>query len=179
MNVSVELRAESLRRQLSIFDVMEKLSIEFLHRGTHQVPCPFHGEDRKPSARIYADTNKIYCFTCARGWDVLGTVQAKRECSFSDAVSWLEVEFKIEYAGDGLASLVQSKLDHVPRPQLEQFYLMVEDRLIAARDILDLDKYCKYLTALDLVSYRLTQNTLSYEDAVQHLKKLLALTPKA
>jgi len=32
--------------------------------GTTQCKCPFHGEDKHPSARIYEDTNSWFCWTC-------------------------------------------------------------------------------------------------------------------
>jgi len=36
-----------------------------------QINCPFHGADLGPSARIYPDTNSMYCWACTKSWDVI------------------------------------------------------------------------------------------------------------
>jgi hypothetical protein len=36
-----------------------------------QINCPFHGADLGPSARVFPETNSMYCWACDRSWDVL------------------------------------------------------------------------------------------------------------
>lgn len=36
-----------------------------------QIPCPFHGRDLHKSARVYPQTNSLYCWACGKGWDVI------------------------------------------------------------------------------------------------------------
>lgn len=48
-----------------------------LKGSTHQIRCPFHGADRNPSCRYYADTQRIWCFACNEGGDVCWFVRKK------------------------------------------------------------------------------------------------------
>jgi hypothetical protein len=47
---------------------------------THQLSCPFHGDDAHPSARYYQDSKRFQCFACTEdpGGDVVWFVK-KRE----------------------------------------------------------------------------------------------------
>ncbi len=47
--------------------------------------CIFH-DDRHPSAKYYADQNKMYCFVCGKGFDVIDVVQKLRGVEFLEAV---------------------------------------------------------------------------------------------
>lgn len=48
--------------------------------------CPFHGDDKHPSMKVY-DANKGYhCFVCGEGGDVFDFVMKIDNVSFDDAV---------------------------------------------------------------------------------------------
>lgn len=53
--------------------------------------CPFHGEDKNPSASI--SRGVFHCFTCGKSWDVLGFVQEYEKCSLSTAIKILDKNF--------------------------------------------------------------------------------------
>ncbi len=49
-----------------------------------KVRCPFHGEDRKPSATIR--NNHFYCYTCNESFDVFGFIKEMERCTFPEAL---------------------------------------------------------------------------------------------
>ena len=94
------LRVATIHERVSIFAVFERMGVDVTPE-TQQMRCPFH-PDRTPSARVYADQNTLYCFTCQKGWDVIGCVTDHFRLPFLDALAWLEAEFAL---GDTLPSL--------------------------------------------------------------------------
>ena len=58
---------------LNIFDVLERLYGVAFPRGKgvdQHIFCPFHADTVHKSARVYADSNALYCFTEMRRYDV-------------------------------------------------------------------------------------------------------------
>ena len=60
----------------------------------HQIRCPFpfgHARgDMNPSARVFPETNKIYCFTEAKGWDVIDAVGQYFGLSMRESIRFIE-----------------------------------------------------------------------------------------
>lgn len=87
-----------LKEKISIFDVAVKLGIR-LKKGkgrTQQCCCVLH-QDSDPSARLYEDSNKFYCFACEEGGDVIWLVQRKMGIDFHAACEWLQREFGLKH----------------------------------------------------------------------------------
>jgi hypothetical protein len=51
-------------------------------------PCIWHSE-KTPSMKYYPDKNKVYCFSCNKGGDVIDVVQHVNSISFIEAVKRL------------------------------------------------------------------------------------------
>jgi hypothetical protein len=64
--------------------VTRALGIELQEGPTQH--CPVHGEDRRPSARIYPD-GTLHCFTCARGYDAVDLTMRVHKLSRPNAVA--------------------------------------------------------------------------------------------
>lgn len=60
--------------------------VEFNQAGFAQ--CLWHSE-KTGSMKYYPEGNKVHCFGCGKGGDVIDVVKAKRNCSFTDAVLYL------------------------------------------------------------------------------------------
>lgn len=88
-------RTEIIKSQVSIFRLCDKLDIDYGFESTHNFSCPFH-EDVNPSARIYVDSNKIWCWKCAKAWDVIELVVDYSNMNFQQVLTWLEKEFSIK-----------------------------------------------------------------------------------
>lgn len=54
----------------------------------NQAVCPFH-DDKGPSMHLYPD-NRVYCFSCAKGWDTIGFVMERDGLGFPEAVKRLQ-----------------------------------------------------------------------------------------
>ncbi len=70
-------RVEAIKEHVSAHDVLRRGGVN-LGKGDNeeeQFSCPFHGQDRRPSARVYpADANNpshAWCFVCQERWDAI------------------------------------------------------------------------------------------------------------
>lgn len=70
-----------------------------IHGGgrEEQFSCDLHGDgrDRKPSGRLYPDSNTIYCFTCGKVRDTIELVREKEGLDFWTAVKTLEERYRL------------------------------------------------------------------------------------
>lgn len=62
-----------IKENLPFSVVFKNYGIPWKGDYTHQVSCPFHGEDNNPSARYYHDSKRFHCFACTEdpGGDVI------------------------------------------------------------------------------------------------------------
>jgi DNA primase len=61
-----------LQDSISIYDLLDIENVSYATKEKPcQIKCAFHGEDRRPSARVYPDTNSVRCFYCNKSWDVI------------------------------------------------------------------------------------------------------------
>jgi DNA primase len=61
------------------------------HRtGKQKVRCPFHGEDRTPSAQIDFANNRFRCFACDASGDALDLLVTQEGLSLSAAIDRAE-----------------------------------------------------------------------------------------
>ncbi len=77
----------SIKDSVSIIDIYNtyigtKYSLDFVKRNN--VKCPFH-DDAKASARIYLDTNTLYCFSCNKHFSPVKFIQEYTKCTPEEA----------------------------------------------------------------------------------------------
>lgn len=82
---------ESIKRKLTISDVMENYAHVEYKGGSKWVKCPFHGggNERTPSCKIDDDRGTFYCFSCKESGDIFSLVMKKEGLDFSSAVELL------------------------------------------------------------------------------------------
>ena len=56
--------------------------------------CPFH-DDHDASLKLYSDDRGFFCFGCGKGGDTIRLVREVRNCSFREALEWLNKAFKL------------------------------------------------------------------------------------
>ena len=110
-----------------------------------QLSCPFHGKDNKPSARYYAETDTMYCWTCQKRWDVFGYLGEKKDYDFGSSVKFLVQKFGID------TSAMPDIEERVKRPDLNKsekkinrksiLLLKMEDRVVSLRQKIPFVKY--------------------------------------
>ena len=98
---SVRQRAESLRKNVKLYDIVEQYAT-LQARGKHLVAhCPFH-DDRELSFSVYPATNTYACSRCGVKGDVVQFLMDKESMRFSEALDALEsFEFTHEIYGTG------------------------------------------------------------------------------
>ena len=94
---------EFLDEKLDLAQVMLDYDVKFALNPTildeTQFQCPFHGKDRKPSARFYRSTQSAWCWTCQKRWDLIGFVMEKEQAGFIPAIKILIDRYKIDTSG--------------------------------------------------------------------------------
>lgn len=63
-----------IKNEVSIYDLFDRSSPPVRYETDKQqcqISCPFHGYDNSPSARVYPESNSLYCWACAKSWDVI------------------------------------------------------------------------------------------------------------
>ena len=100
----VRSRAETLVSSVTAQDVLRHFGTA-LNRGDdqqEQISCPFHGEDKSPSARVYpgdgTSRSGLYCWVCQKRWDIFGIYKmfhGDDQMKFGEVVRGLERAFGI------------------------------------------------------------------------------------
>ncbi len=87
-------RAERIRQIVRVADILEQEGFDVLgsNDGEQQFRCHLHGtgQDNKPSARLYPDTNSWYCWGCQKARDPISTIRDARGVTFREVVRLLE-----------------------------------------------------------------------------------------
>lgn len=172
MDPKLAIRTQSILANVTIFQVLAEYKVRFSNNVTQQIPCPVH-KDRTPSARVYAETNKLYCFTCSKLWDVIALVRAKENCDFIGALVWIETRFMIPPASANLTDVLRAGMRRRTQVRPDELYELVESRLIANRERLGLVRYTKGLMALDLLLVQAKQHTITSEQFADSAREVL------
>ena len=81
-----------------------------------QFSCPFHGEDRRPSARYYPQNkngvSSVWCFVCREQWDVINLWKKfNGETKFSEALFHIEKAFGITPPESFIPASIEDEYD--------------------------------------------------------------------
>jgi CHC2 zinc finger len=150
-------RITAIHAEVTAYDVLRRNGVQLQQSGDdreEQFSCPFHGVDKKPSARIYPEKDDspshVWCFVCQEPrWDAIGLWQKFNNLSLGQAVHRLEREFNLETpeAPD------HDELDEAPRvaenkEAFKKAYMVCEARLLACKPAYRMQKdMAGYLTA--------------------------------
>ncbi len=147
--IGLKARIERIKATVSIFDVLDAVGKRADHASTHQIKCPVH-RDKTPSARVYAETNHIFCFRCAKSWDVVALVAEIQRTTTPDACSWLETRFALAPMGTISPQLVGAALAATVRPDFSESVKELEKLIQSCRDSMGANHFHKAWIALDL-----------------------------
>lgn len=91
---------ELLDEKIDMAQVMLDYGVFFAYNpkslSEAQFQCPFHGKDKKPSARFYKNTKSAWCWTCQKRWDLIGFVMEKEQAGFISAIKILIDKYNID-----------------------------------------------------------------------------------
>ncbi len=114
-DTTLDERKEKVLAEVSILETLSLFGVET--SGNKRIRCiyPEHN-DRHPAMAVYTETNRVYCFACAEGSDVIGVVM---RCSkpgtvlpMEEAIEWLEGKFGLSAVKtkEDLLKRVRSKI---------------------------------------------------------------------
>lgn len=99
---------EEILNNITMQDIVERYNISHKRR---KMRCPFHGQDKHPSAQIYNDG--FHCFTCGKHLDVIGFIEEYFNLDFKEAMQKINIDFNL-----GLSS--NTKIDYKKIRNIEQ-----------------------------------------------------------
>lgn len=79
---------DEILETISMQNIIDKYGIE---NNGKMFSCPFHGIDKRPSAKIYK--NSYYCFACNSTGDTIRFVENLFNLSFKDAMQKINYDF--------------------------------------------------------------------------------------
>ncbi len=133
---------DEILNYVTMENILDKYGIE--HRN-EMFSCPFHGEDRKPSAKAYK--NNFHCFACGKNRDIIGFVEEYFNLSFKEAMQKINIDFGL--------GLKNNKVDY---EKLKQVQNIQNEKKIKKKKLTK--RYCD-----------LCDNRLKLEKAINILNK--------
>ena len=118
-----------------------------------QMRCPFHGQDSKPSSRVYR--NELFkCFACGVAYDIIDFFAEFKKIGKKDACYLLEKEFGIEWSHTEDDVHVEDRQRPALTPTCREIPLadlirITEKQIIERKREMGLEKYAKALYVLD------------------------------
>lgn len=75
-----------------IVNILQREGVELRQKGrVLWSRCPLH-EDKSPSFKVDPERQTFHCFGCGAGGDVIAFIQARRRCSFRQALQLLGMD---------------------------------------------------------------------------------------
>lgn len=176
----IQARIEVIRQRVTAQEVLRRNGIKI--RGTgdreEQFSCPFHGRDRKPSARVYPETvrgpSHVWCFVCQERWDVIGLWKkfGSSDAKFTQTLGEIERAFGIIPPERPPVEYDDEEVD----PELVEVDLLFdvcEKRLKDGRDAFDMKGFLVLSTILDRLYYQVEEGIIKPKKAIEVLKTVL------
>lgn len=186
-------RVSQVHASVSAYDVLRHNGIELKQSSDdteEQISCPFHGADRKPSARIYpgedGKPSHVWCFVCQKPhWDVIGLWRmfngGPENCSFGQALSGLEKQYGLKPpdapTGEAPESVKPLTEDAQHLDSFKRMYITCEHRLLsclpAFKYLKDMHGYLAIGSALDKIKFRIDTNAWPPSKGLEVLTALM------
>lgn len=183
------LRVAQVHRNVSAFDVLGRRGVGLVSTSgrAEQFSCPFHGVDRRPSARIYPETARspshAWCFVCQERWDAISLWRKfngdNEDVPFGRTLTEIEQAFglpKVEIPTELRAtteSFEESKGFLAFLALLEACERRLKLAYPSYRKLGDRLGYLSASSLLDKVLYRVEQRLVAPEKGEEVLRQLL------
>lgn len=83
------MTTDEIKAQITMKEILNRYGIEVRN---NMCSCPFHGQDRHPSAKVFKDG--LNCFTCGWNGDIFKFIQDYEKCDFKTAFLMLGGTYK-------------------------------------------------------------------------------------
>lgn len=143
-----------IKSRVPILDLISlfEINVRSSFGNERQCSCPFHGEDKHPSARIYVKTNSMYCFTCKKSYDVIDIIREFKKLSFDEVIEFIKINWteKKENRNKQIQKQNQFSLKN------HSFYdilNLTNNRLEDIKDKIPFEKYLIACNYIDRISF--------------------------
>jgi DNA primase len=174
-------RIEAIHRRVSAHEVLRRNGVGLKYGGrVEQFSCPFHGQDNKPSARVYGETERspshVWCFVCQKRWDAIGLWQKFTgfEGRFSSLLRDIEQTYGIEIPESPQQYQSEHKVqDTTAMDEVLKLLDICDSRMTKSRPAFEMTGYYKLSVALDRVRYQLDERRIKPVEAKAILHTIL------
>lgn len=168
-------RLANIHRHVSAADVLARHGVSLQRNGTQaeQISCPFHGDDRRPSAKYFPEESDsrshVWCFVCHERWDAV--TLWKR---FTGTEKFREVLWQMERAfgvtpPEGI-ELPEAEAPYDPLvDEVAQLFEVAERRLREYRELFTLHQHLKLGQLLDYTRYNFDAGKITLATAKERL----------
>lgn len=146
-------RIDNVKKSVSMRQIIDFFRVAcHSTSATTQVHCPFHSKDNHASARIY-DTDTMYCWVCAKSWDVVSFVSDFKNFDFKKSLSFLEDAFNIVKLDVATAYENESFEDYLESSKnlkdYSENFSKIQNKLIQKREYCSFEQYSKLFKFYD------------------------------
>jgi hypothetical protein len=181
--VWIQERIAEIHRRVSVYDVLSKNGVALRYtEGEEQISCPFHGQDRRPSARVYPQDpqspSHVWCFACNERWDCIGLwkkFEGQEDAKFGAILRGIEEHFGITPPPRPADHSSPSAGEETVNVELEQFesdFRLCESRLRKYRAAFDMTGFLKLCVVLDRLHFQVMKKLVSYSKAESILQRI-------
>jgi hypothetical protein len=177
-------RMDALRESVSAHDVLRYFHVSLHYEGSghqEQISCPFHGNDRRPSARVYpqegTSSSGLYCYVCRKRWDIVGLwkeFSGDPTMRFTYAISGLESAFGIIVPD--APSFEDLERDNGPSQralEVAEVVNVCERRLRQGKSSFEMAAFFTIGRLLDQLHYAMNKGSLDLDEIERRARLLL------
>lgn len=165
------ISAPWITSRVTIFQAMDALGVyDGGEETTRQMLCPVH-VDQRPSARVYPDENRVHCYTCGKGWDVIDLVIAVKKVPYPEAIAWLAETFGLTNTAD-LPAQVRAALTMASH-STAALVAHAEQTIRRSRRGLSCEQFTKITMALDVTLHQQREHTIDHKGVEQNVRRIL------
>jgi len=176
-------RVEEIHRRVTVYDVLQRNGVTLRTQdGEEQISCPFHGQDKNPSARVYPSGDNshshVWCFACNEQWDCIALwkkFSGQEDAKFSSILREIEQNFGITppEMPTSLAKGTSSTYNENAKVEYERLLMACENRLRTCKKAFDMMGFMKVGITLDRLMHSVISKDLTYEQAKGVLRQVL------
>lgn len=186
----VKSRILQIHRNVSAYEVLQRRGVGLLTTAEReeQFSCPFHGADRKPSARIYPESARgpshVWCYVCQERWDAISLWRKfngdATEVPFTRTITEMEQAYGLQKPEmpKELWNVSEDGPDDRHLLAFDALFDVCENRLRLAKGAYqklgDMVGYLSASSVLDKIQYRVEARQVDPERGMTILHQLLS-----
>lgn len=161
---------ELIIETVELHKVLQDYGTEFAYNPDYvdevQFRCPIHGQDNKPSARLYKATKSCFCWVCRKRWDVVSFVMEKEGLPFLGAIRFIIDRYKIDTSSIPDDPVLEEETKELSSDKIMMTFL--ERNIQEMRGKIPLEKLISLVYAFYMISYSSSKGL----DATESMNKL-------